>query len=482
MTIMGAMNTAISGLAAASRGAAVVSNNLANALTEGYGRRELDLAARSGGGGGVMVLGETRFTDSVLLTDRRSADAAFARQGAAASFFEQVQTVMGEPGSGGSLDDLVTAVETGLVAAAAQPQSVLRMEQVVDDLSRLTGRIAEVGEAIQTERGRADAALADAVGQLNTDLARLETINEDIRRDILRGGSGGALLDEREALIDRVAELVPVREVDRGNGVVALISDGGILMDGPAPTIGFSATPYVTEFQSVEGGHLSGLTINGQPIDVGRSRHILSGGEISGLLAIRDVEGPAAMAGLDAFARDLIERFSGAGVDPTRATGDPGLLTDAGAAFDPANELGLSRRLEVNALADPAMGGAAWRLRDGLGAPVQGDPGNTDGLQRLGVALSESRVPVSSGAPEGRHTAAGLGAAVYTTLGVARTATEADMAQAGARSSAIGQSLQGMAVDSDAEMQRLLLIEQAYAANARVVSAARQMLDQLMEI
>jgi flagellar hook-associated protein FlgK len=31
-------------------------------------------------------------------------------------------------------------------------------------------------------------------------------------------------------------------------------------------------------------------------------------------------------------------------------------------------------------------------------------------------------------------------------------------------------------------MQRLLVIEQAYAANARVVSAARQMLDQLMEI
>jgi flagellar hook-associated protein 1 FlgK len=482
MTIMGAMNTAISGLAAASRGAAVVSNNLANALTEGYGRRELDLAARAGGGGGVVIVGETRFTNTVLLTDRRSADGTFARQGVAASFFEQVQTVMGEPGSGRSLDDLVTAVETGLLAASAQPQSVMRMEQVVDDLSRLTGRLAEIGGAIQTERARADAAIGDAVGRLNADLARLETLNEDIRRDVLRGGNGGALLDEREALIDRVAELVPVREMDRGNGVVALISEGGILMDGPAPRIGFDVTPVVTEFQTYDGGHLSGMTINGEPVDLDRGRHMLSGGEISGLLAVRDVEGPAAMARLDAFARDLIERVGSAGVDPTVSAGAPGLLTDAGAAFDLADETGLSRRIAVNGLVDPALGGAGWRLRDGLGATTPGDAGNTALLQRLGAALGEYGAAASIHAPEGRFTAAGLAAAIYSKLGVERVATETDMAQAAASASAISRSLEDRTVDSDAEMQRLLLIEQAYAANARVISAARQMLDRLMEI
>lgn len=482
MSITGAMNTAISGLAAASRGASVVSNNLANALTEGYGRRELDLAARAGGDGGVLVVGETRITDTILLTDRRSAEASLARHGVAASFFDQVQAVMGEPGSGRSLDDLVTAVETGLLAAAAQPQSLLRMGQVVDGLSRLTGRLAEVGEAIQTERGRADAALSDAVERLNADLERLESINDDIRRDVSRGRDGGALLDEREALIDRVSQLVPVREVDRGNGVVALMSEGGILMDGPAPKIGFSATPYVTEFQSLESGHLSGLSIDGHRIDIGRTRHMLSGGKISGLLAVRDIEGPAAMARLDAFARDLLERFSAAGVDPSRTASEPALLTDAGAAFDAADERGLSRRIAVNGLVDPDLGGAVWRLRDGLGAVTPKDAGRTDGLYRLGAALSAADVATSPDAPEGRFTAAGLAAAIYSTLGVARTSTEAKMAHAGARASAIELGLQGMAVDSDAEMQRLLLIEQAYAANARVVSAARQMLDQLMEI
>ena len=482
MSITGAMNTAISGLAAASRGAAVVSNNLANALTEGYGRRELDLGARVGGGGGVQVIGETRIGDATLLTDRRAADADLARHGASARFLEQVQSVMGEPGSGRSLDDLVTTVEAGLLTAAANPQSEQHLAQVVDALSRLTGRLSDIGGAIQMERARADAAIGDAVGRLNSDLARLEMLNDDIRRDVLRGGNGGAMLDEREALIDRVATLVPVREVDRGNGVVALMSSGGVLMDGPAPTIGFSRTPVITEFQSLEGGHLSGLSLDGRPIDLGRDRHLLAGGELSGLLAVRDNDAPAAMAQLDAFARDLLERFARSDVDPTRAIGEPALLTDGGAIFDPANETGLSRRIAVNALVDPDLGGAAWRLRDGLGSTVRGDAGNTATLLRLGAALGSVDAPASTAGPPGRFTSAGIGAALYSTLGLARAGINSDMAHASARSVAIGQSLQVMSVDSDAEMQRLLVIEQAYAANARVVTAAQQMLDRLLEI
>lgn len=481
MSITGAMNTAISGLAAASRGASVVSNNLANVLTDGYGRRELDLVAR-GGPGGVRVLGETRVTDTTMLTDRRFADAALARHGVEAAFLERVQGVMGEPGSELSLDSLVTTVETGLVSAAAQPQSEQRLEQVVANLSRLTTRIADVGTAIQAERGRADAAIAGAVDRLNADLGRLEALNEDIRRSVLAGGTGGALLDEREALIDRVSTLVPVRAVDRGNGVVALLSPGGILMDGRAPTIGFDSTPLVTEFQSLAAGHLSGLKVNDRPIDIGRDRHLLSGGELSGLLSVRDTEAPKAMAQLDAFARDLVERFAKPSVDSSLAPGEPALLTDDGMSFDPANETGLSRRLDVNVLVDPSVGGDAWRLRDGVGAPIEGFPGNASGLHRLAEALSMSTLPASSAAPPGRFSAAGLGAAIYSDLGVSRVATEADMAQASARVSAIGQSLHGLGVDSDAEMQRLLVIEQAYASNARVVSAAAQMLDRLMEI
>ena len=47
MTISSALSNALSGLAASSRAIGVVSTNVANATSDGYGRREIELASRS---------------------------------------------------------------------------------------------------------------------------------------------------------------------------------------------------------------------------------------------------------------------------------------------------------------------------------------------------------------------------------------------------------------------------------------------------
>jgi flagellar hook-associated protein 1 len=75
MSISGALSSSLSGLTAAARAAEVVSSNIANARTEGYGRREVQLSARSvgGTGQGVQVDAVRRMVDLVLLTDRRIA-------------------------------------------------------------------------------------------------------------------------------------------------------------------------------------------------------------------------------------------------------------------------------------------------------------------------------------------------------------------------------------------------------------------------
>jgi flagellar hook-associated protein 1 len=44
MSITSALANAVSGLTAASRSAELVSNNVSNAMTEGYGRREIVLS------------------------------------------------------------------------------------------------------------------------------------------------------------------------------------------------------------------------------------------------------------------------------------------------------------------------------------------------------------------------------------------------------------------------------------------------------
>jgi len=50
------------------------------------------------------------------------------------------------------------------------------------------------------------------------------------------------------------------------------------------------------------------------------------------------------------------------------------------------------------------------------------------------------------------------------------------------RKAGFEEQLLAQGVDSDAEMQRLLLIEKAYAANARIIETADAMLRRLLEI
>jgi len=56
MSITGALNNALSGLTTTSRMAETVSSNLSNAVTDGYGRRSLELASLQLGGVQVQAV------------------------------------------------------------------------------------------------------------------------------------------------------------------------------------------------------------------------------------------------------------------------------------------------------------------------------------------------------------------------------------------------------------------------------------------
>jgi flagellar hook-associated protein 1 FlgK len=86
MSISSALSNALSGLTVTSRAADIVSSNIANAMTDGYGVRSLEVAARTLGtaAAGARVAGVTRHEDAALIGQRRQtgADLAFhATQG-----------------------------------------------------------------------------------------------------------------------------------------------------------------------------------------------------------------------------------------------------------------------------------------------------------------------------------------------------------------------------------------------------------------
>ena len=71
---------------------------------------------------------------------------------------------------------------------------------------------------------------------------------------------------------------------------------------------------------------------------------------------------------------------------------------------------------------------------------------------------------------------------VESLVSTARVNAQSDAAIRNSQADTISSRLAADGVDSDAEMQRLLRYEQAYAANARVIQAIQTMMDQILGI
>jgi flagellar hook-associated protein 1 len=483
MSISGALSNALSGLTMASRASELVSSNVANAMTPGYARRELNIGARVLGdqGQGVSVNGVDRVVDRALLSDRRMADAGTGRRATLARFQAGLEGAIGVPGNDASMTARVAALESALIEAASRPDSQARLANVADSAKRMTDGFHAISAHLQQARTTADHAIATDVGLLNRTLSQVADMNIQIRTATTSGRDTSALMDQRQMLVNKIADIVPVREIAREHDQIALVTSGGaMLLDGRPGAFGFSGVGQITPDMTVGSGALSGLTLNGRPMVLNVPPALMDGGRLAANFAIRDDLATGAQADLDAVARDVVERLAGPAVDTTRAPGHPGLLTDAGGAFDPLNEVGLSQRLTLNALTDPAQGGQLWRLRDGLGAATQGPPGNGALLGRLQGVLTANRQPVSGAFDTGTRSFATLTGDLLSSTARARLSADAELSFAQAKSDALTElELQG-GVDTDQEMQKLLVIEKTYAANAKVVKTVDELLNLLL--
>jgi flagellar hook-associated protein 1 len=485
MSITSALSSALSGLSATSRQAEILSSNVANATTPGYARREVLLSATvlAGTGQGVAVTGVSRDVDQSLLNERRHAQSGDADRSLRSTFLGKVEKAIGTPDTPGSLGARLAAFDQSLIEASARPDAPAKLATLASSARALAAGFVSATTDIQQARATADRQIGAEVVALNTALAQVHDLNTQLRSFTGAGRDVSALLDQRQQLIDGIAAIVPIREVPRESNQIALFTTGGVsLLEGSAVQFGFSATGTITPEMTQALGGLSGLEVNGRPIATAGSASPILGGRLGALFAVRDDLAVAAQGKLDAVARDLVERFSASGLDPSLATGDPGLFTDQGTAFLPANEVGLAGRIRLNAAADPAQGGAVYRLRDGLAATSEGPPGNASLLGALHQALSGPMALSSAGFTAGTRSFAGLAADLLSDTSAQRLGSDAEASYSAARLSALTDLEDQNGVDTDHEMQLLLVIERNYAANAKVIQTVSDMIDTLIRL
>ncbi len=274
MSISSALSNALSGLSANARAAGVVSANLANIQTDGYGRREISLSHdRYGAGGGVRVVGITRHVDAGVLSDRRFADSDLARSETRAQFLHGVQSSVGTPDQPGSLSARIAALEAALVTAASRPDAANRLQEVAQRAVEVTNGFNTVSADIQAQRTRAEEQIGTAVNELNADLGQVRDINIQIQDAQRRGHDASGLLDHRQVVVDRIAGLIPVREVPRDDGAVALMTPGGaLLVDGSSAVLEFTRSNVVAPHMTLDNGLLSGITMSHPQVCAARLR------------------------------------------------------------------------------------------------------------------------------------------------------------------------------------------------------------------
>lgn len=490
MGMTNAFSNALSGLTATQRASELISSNVANALTPGYGRRELELGARYAGAGqtaGVNVVAVRRNVDANLLQDRRLSDAQVGYDSTIADFYSNYEGIVGTPDDVGSLSGRIATLESSFIEAASRPDSDARLSAVVTAAKDLAAKLNSASGKIQDMRMTADAKIDVQVTTLNDGLQRIHDLNIQIRSTIAKGQDPSTLQDLRQQSIDRISSIVPMKVVMRDQGMVSLYTTGNaVVLDGKPGEFAYTKVGVIVPEMTIESGALSGLTLNGNDIRVTGNNTAIEGGSLAALFEIRDELATGAQSQFDAVARDMVERFQDPAIDTTRAVGDAGLFTDNGAAFDlvadPDQELALSERIQVNALVDPDNGGAVWRLRDGLGAAAPGEVGNSALIQDLHGALTNERVAASGDFLGASRSASGLAADFLSKVSGDSATADNNITYATARNTSLQEMEKAAGVDTDYEMQKLVLIEQAYAANAKVLVTLGQMIDRLMQV
>ena len=254
----------------------------------------------------------------------------------------RLEELFGEPGEatiGTALDDLWTAwgqLATNPGNEAARNTVLYRAQTLALAFRETAGDILSL-QAEQAERVQA------AVREINSLAKSLAEVTESIMAATRSVGAGqpNALLDKRDELLMRLAELADVQVRERPQGDVQVLIGGRILVDGMRQTdLVLTSNEDELTLTMATGGSLSDV-----------------GGALAGLLATHNVDIPKYLAALDDLAGQIISAVNGLHERGYTPAGQPG-----GAFFVGTG----ARDMAVAVGADELAASAGEDGRDGL--------------------------------------------------------------------------------------------------------------------
>ena len=237
------------------------------------------------------------------------------------NFLQQLQSLYGNPGSVGTLEDAFNKLTTAVQALSTSADSQSARIGVINAANVLASQLNSMTQGIQTLRGAAENGISDSVNTANNLMSQIATINNQLAANPLGGtstdASTAALLDQRDQYITQLSELMDIRVTTNGSNQVTVFTSSGVqLVGNEAARLSFNAQGTVspnTQWNSDPSksnlGSVVVSFVNGGSIDLTATGGIKSG-KIAAYTELRDKSLVEAQNQLDQFAASLSSALS----------------------------------------------------------------------------------------------------------------------------------------------------------------------------
>jgi flagellar hook-associated protein 1 FlgK len=393
------LSTSVSGLLAFQRALDTTSHNIANVSTPGYSRQEVQIGTRPAQpagngwiGQGATVQTTRRLYDDFIAQQTRTTSSSFQHLDVYSSNAARLDDMFGNSTTGLSttLQDFVNAFQS----VANSPNSIPARQVLLSQASTLQNRLQSFDSQLNALDSEVNSRLSSEVADLNTIAGGIAKLNSDIQVGLARTGQPpNDLLDQRDQLLDQLAEKVSVNVVKQDDGVVNVF-----IGNGQPLVVGANANKLTTvqdEFDPTKLGLALGSP--GSALDVTRN---ISGGVIGGLLDFRQELLDPAHNELGRITAALVEQVNSQhaeGMDLNGAMGSDFFAVGDVQILDSASNSGTGTvsvtRADVTALTSKdyvlQSTGGGWQLRDAktgaavtmTGSGTVADPFVADGMQ-----------------------------------------------------------------------------------------------------
>ncbi len=331
MGLTTSLTNAISGLRVNQDSIDVLSRNVANAGTPGYHRQSLNVVDYNAQNSTyARTIGINRAFNTSLQTYYTRQVSDTANSGVQANYLDRLQGFLGKPGAAGSLDTVFAGLQNSLKGIATSPDDYTARSEAVTAAQNMVETLNRLSSTIQGMRQETEGQIAANVYNINGMLNSLSEVNSRLLDLGMTDGARASLHDQRDRLVSSVAELIDVRADYRQDGTVSLMTRSGVgLLDNGVSQFSFESAGNLSANSIADAdpdrtkvGKLTLTTPSGLNIDL-VSQGVLQGGELGGLITLRDKTLVEAQDQLDEIAAGLAQAFSTIKTPGAAVTIDP---------------------------------------------------------------------------------------------------------------------------------------------------------------